>query len=164
MDRLQTCRWKSPLGEIHIIADRDNLHRLTIAPSNSEGCDDDTPDCTSLLAEAVSQLSQWFVGQRRTFDLPLAPASTPRGEDLRMAIANIHYGEVASYGQLARIANSGPRAIGQACRRNPFPIIIPCHRVIAAHSQIGHYSGGNGVATKAWLLDFETIQQQRNMP
>ena len=70
-------------------------------------------------------------------------------------IRGIPIGETLSYGALARIAGSAPRAIGQACARNPFPIVIPCHRVVGSGGMIGHYSGGKGIATKIWLLDHE---------
>jgi len=64
-------------------------------------------------------------------------------------------GETISYGALARIAGSSPRAIGQACARNPFPIVVPCHRVVGSGGAIGHYSAGRGIITKSWLLDHE---------
>jgi methylated-DNA-[protein]-cysteine S-methyltransferase len=67
----------------------------------------------------------------------------------------IAYGETLSYGDLARLAGSAPRAIGQACARNPFPIIVPCHRVLSSGGARGHYSGGEGPITKRWLLDHE---------
>jgi len=65
-----------------------------------------------------------------------------------------------SYGALARTIASGPRAMGQACRRNPFPLVIPCHRVIGSAGSIGYYSGGNGIATKLWLLEHESKRQK----
>jgi len=89
------------------------------------------------------------------FDLPLAPATTPRGSALRAAIVAIAPGDTLSYGALARITGSAPRAIGQACARNPFPIVVPCHRVVGSGGAIGHYSGGCGIRTKTWLLDHE---------
>lgn len=94
------------------------------------------------------------------FDLPLADPITPRGAAHREAIAAIPYGETASYGALAHMLGSSPRAVGQACRRNPLPILIPCHRVIGAGGAIGHYSGGEGIATKLWLLDHERNHAQ----
>ena len=94
-------------------------------------------------------------GTLEEFDLPLLPLATPRGEALRSAIVAIPVGETLSYGALARIAGSAPRAIGQACARNVFPIIVPCHRVIGSGGAIGHYSGGSGITTKRWLLDHE---------
>jgi methylated-DNA-[protein]-cysteine S-methyltransferase len=84
-----------------------------------------------LLDEAAAQLADYFAGRRTDFDLPLAPTRSRRGDELRAAIRGIGYGSTLSYGMLARIAQSGPRANGQACARNPLPFIVPCHRVVA---------------------------------
>ena len=108
-----------------------------------------------VLGEALAQLSAWFAGELTQFDLPLAEPDTPRGAAHRQAIADIPYADTASYGAIACMIGSSPRAVGQACRRNPFPIVIPCHRVIGAGGSIGYYSGGAGVATKLWLLQHE---------
>ncbi|WEK44526.1 MAG: methylated-DNA--[protein]-cysteine S-methyltransferase [Candidatus Sphingomonas colombiensis] len=115
---------------------------------------DDAPHLASAdaLRAAAEQLEAYFAGERRDFDLLLAPASTPRGGVLRAAIAAVGYGETASYGEVARAIGSSPRALGQACRRNPFPIVIPCHRIIGG---AGHYSAGDGLPTKNWLLNHE---------
>jgi methylated-DNA-[protein]-cysteine S-methyltransferase len=106
------------------------------------------------------QIQDWFAGKRKDFDLPLAPLSTPRGEALRAGIAAIVYGETLTYGELAARIGSAARAVGQACRRNPFPIIIPCHRVTSAGPQ-EFYSGGEGPRTKAWLIAFEQGKEYR---
>jgi len=90
------------------------------------------------------------------FTLALAPAATPRGRALRDGMVAIPYGDTASYGDLARRLGSAPRAVGQACARNPFPIVVPCHRVLGAGGALGHYSAGDGAATKRWLLDHES--------
>ena len=101
------------------------------------------------------------VARRTRFDLPLAAPSTPRGAAHRDGIAAIGFGETASYGMVARAIGSGPRAVGQACRRNPFPLIVPCHRIVGAGGSIGHYSAGAGLATKRWLLEFEARRATR---
>jgi methylated-DNA-[protein]-cysteine S-methyltransferase len=161
MEQIKRAVMDSPVGTIIIETDGDVLTRLSIATTPPPG---ESPGIypiigQPLLDKAVAQLTTWFNRERTEFDLPLAPLLSPRGEQLRAAILNIPYGTAASYGEVARIAHSGPRAIGQACRRNPFPIIIPCHRVIAAGQQIGHYSGADGIVTKKWLLNFESRQQ-----
>lgn len=104
---------------------------------------------------AIQQLEQWFAGERTTFDLPLAPAATHRGQALRDAMVAIGYAQTLSYGELARRAVSSARAIGQACARNPFPIVVPCHRVLNADGGLGAYSAGQGSSTKRWLLEHE---------
>lgn len=142
----------SPIGAIIVTADEEQLLAIrlggTAVRSTAPAQEPDGP----LLAEAVGQLQAWFDHRLKIFDLPLAQSRTARGAELREAICSIGYGDTASYGEVARKASSGPRAIGQACRRNPFPIIVPCHRVLGAAQAIGHYSGGDGVETKRWLL------------
>jgi methylated-DNA-[protein]-cysteine S-methyltransferase len=135
-------------------SDGDQL--LSVRLSGRAATDAEAAADDPLLREAARQIRAWFDRRLRSFDLPLTPTSTPRGAELRDAICAIGYGETASYGALARRAGSGPRAIGQACRRNPFPLVVPCHRVIGAAQSLGHYSGGDGIETKRWLIDFET--------
>lgn len=144
----------SPVGAIFVSGDGERLTALRIAPDVQPG----RSEGDALLKEAESQISAYFAGRLTDFDLPLAPASTPRGAEIRAGMRAIPFGETASYGELARRLDSGPRAIGQACRRNPLPILVPCHRVIGAGGAIGHYSGGDGIATKAALLNLEDTQ------
>lgn len=141
----------SPVGPIELVADEDALLGLTIRPDAVPG---GNVEAHPVLRETARQLAGYFSGTRRAFALPLAPLSSPRGEVLRNGIASIPYGETLSYGALANIVESAPRAVGQACRRNPFPIIIPCHRVTSSAGP-EHYSGGHGVDTKTWLNRFE---------
>jgi len=72
-----------------------------------------------------------------------------------MALKTIPYGSTLTYGELASRIDSAPRAIGGACGRNPIPIIIPCHRVLAAGGRMGGYSGHEGTDTKEFLLRLE---------
>jgi methylated-DNA-[protein]-cysteine S-methyltransferase len=148
-----TANLSSPIGPIVVTADAHRLLSIRIGDHRTaaEGGGATSP----LTEEAARQLTAWFEGLLHFFDLPLMPPSTARGSELRAAICAIGYGETASYGELARQADSGPRAIGQACRRNPFPIVVPCHRVIGAGQSIGYYSGGEGIKTKRWLINFE---------
>ncbi|HLN25903.1 MAG TPA: methylated-DNA--[protein]-cysteine S-methyltransferase [Patescibacteria group bacterium] len=110
---------------------------------------------TPLLAEARSQLEHYFDGQRQDFDLPLAPAGTAFQRRVWDALQRIPYGQALRYGDLAAELGSGPRAIGGACGRNPLPVVIPCHRVVAADGSLGGYSGVDGIDTKRALLDLE---------
>lgn len=142
----------SPIGAIIITGDSDRLLSVRITGT------DQAPEIApvgSIAAEAAAQIGAYFDGRLRDFDLPLAPPTNPRGQALRDAIVAIGFGETLSYGALARTVGSSARAIGQACSHNPFPLVIPCHRVLASGGLLGHYSAGNGLATKAWLLDHE---------
>lgn len=141
----------TPIGSIHIGAGDTTVTYVRIGGSGWDAAGENN----ALLREAVKQLTAWFDGRLTAFDLPLDPLTTPRGEAHRAAIRDIPHGETASYGALARQLGSSPRAIGQACRRNPVPIVIPCHRVVGAGGTIGHFSAGEGVKTKLWLLQHE---------
>jgi methylated-DNA-[protein]-cysteine S-methyltransferase len=145
----------SPIGAVAISASDDALQSIEILGASA------MPDTTDhpLLREAARQITAYFAGQLRQYDLPLEPASTARGNELREAVIAIPYGEAASYGEVARRAGSGPRAIGRVCSHNPLPLVVPCHRVIAAGGKIGYYSGGNGIPTKRYLLIHENKQE-----
>ena len=110
---------------------------------------------TPLLAEAARQLEAYFDGELTRFDLPLDPQGTAFQKKLWMALKTIPYGSTLTYGELASRIDSAPRAIGGACGRNPIPIIIPCHRVLAAGGRMGGYSGHEGTDTKEFLLRLE---------
>src|SRR3954451_653766 len=104
-----------------------------------------------LLAEAARQLQAYFDGKLSHFDLPLAPAGSPFEKCVWSAMQKIPYGETRCYGDLAADIRSAPRAVGGACGKNPIPIVIPCHRVLAKGG-LGGYSGAGGLDTKQTLL------------
>lgn len=102
----------------------------------------------------ASQLNDYFAGVRTDFDLPLlAPRSRFRAAFQR-ALLDIPFGEVRTYGDLAHDLGVSAQAIGQACGANKIPIVVPCHRVLAANS-LGGFSGAGGVESKVWLLKHE---------
>ena len=109
---------------------------------------------TPLLGEAARQLNAYFAGRLAEFDLPLAAAGSAFEQRVWEAMRAIPYGQTRTYGELAHVTNSGPRAVGGACGKNPIPIIVPCHRVLA-RGGLGGYSGGTGLPTKQWLLALE---------
>lgn len=140
----------TPIGTVRIVGDDAMLTGIRL-------CVDDAPARGSAEAvrRAAEQLAQWFAKEREDFDLPLAPVGTPRGEELRAGLIAVGYGETLSYGALAQKLGSSPRAIGQLCARNPFPIVVPCHRVLGEGGRLGNFSGGEGPKTKSWLLEHE---------
>ena len=112
---------------------------------------------TPLLREAREQLQDYFDGRRDGFDLPLAPQGTAFQQKVWAALRRIPPGQTRSYAEIGReIGCRAARAIGQANGANPIPILIPCHRVVAADGRLGGYSGGEGPATKRYLLDLES--------
>jgi methylated-DNA-[protein]-cysteine S-methyltransferase len=111
---------------------------------------------TPLLRRARDQLQDYFDGRRTGFDLPLAPRGTAFQRKVWAALRAIPAGETRSYAEIAReVGCRAPRAVGQANAANPIPILIPCHRVVAADGSLGGYSGGEGEATKRDLLALE---------
>jgi methylated-DNA-[protein]-cysteine S-methyltransferase len=112
---------------------------------------------TPLLDRARKQLDEYFDGKRTKFDLPLAPSGTAFQKKVWAAIARIPYGQTASYGDVAHQVDSGPRAVGGACGKNPIGVIVPCHRVLGSQGTIGGYSGGGGLVTKKQLLKLEGV-------
>ncbi len=111
---------------------------------------------TSLLDEAKSQLEAYFDGRLKVFDLPLAPSGTDFQRRVWNVLEKIPHAATRTYGDIAKSVGTAPRAIGLACGRNPIPLIIPCHRVVAAAGPgLGGYSGGTGLDTKLALLKLE---------
>ena len=115
---------------------------------------DHTPSGT-LLARTAAQLTEYFAGQRTTFDVPLEALGSPFEHRVWNALRTIPYGTTTSYGELARRLGDpkGSRAIGTANGKNPIPIIVPCHRVVGANGELTGFGGG--LDTKRWLLEHE---------
>jgi methylated-DNA-[protein]-cysteine S-methyltransferase len=143
----------TPIGIIRVEADEIRVTGIRIDKGGEA-----TGPANKLLSDAVAQLRAYFAADLTTFDLPLAEPRTARGAALRSAICAIAYGETRSYGELATQSGSSARAVGQACARNPFPIIVPCHRVLGTNGVLGPYSAGNGSTTKSWLLKHEKVE------
>jgi methylated-DNA-[protein]-cysteine S-methyltransferase len=118
---------------------------------------------TALLRRGRDQLQAYFDGALHVFDLPLAPSGTPYRRRIWHALMEIPFGETATYAMLAVRAGGSARSVGAANAANPIPIVIPCHRVVAACG-LGGYSGGDGVDTKMWLLSHEqSVAHERGM-
>lgn len=111
------------------------------------------PAPTPLLERAEGQLGEYFAGTRTAFDLPLRLGEGFAGA-FRRALTEIPFGETRTYGDLAKALGVMPQEIGQACGRNGLPILVPCHRVLAADG-LGGYSAPGGIETKVALLRHE---------
>ena len=116
------------------------------------------PESGSLEASALAQLREYLEGRRRHFDLPLdLGGTTPFRMRVLEELKRIPFGATVTYGEIAaRIGCPSPRAVGQAVARNPIPIIIPCHRVVARDGRLGGFTGG--LDRKVALLGVEGIQ------
>lgn len=139
----------SPLGDITLFEEDGALVALDWgrAPDGRE---------TALLLKARDQIEAYFAAELDHFDLPLDPGGSPHLRKVLGAVREIPYGQTRSYGEIARQIHSAPRAVGGACGRNPLPILIPCHRVLASQGGLGGYSGLDGVLTKKFLLALES--------
>ncbi len=107
---------------------------------------------------AMMQLSKYFNKNLEEFDVEVDISGTDFQKNVWNMIASIPYGTVATYADIARHLETHPRAVASACARNPLPLFIPCHRVIASDGRLSGYSGGDGVPTKRWLLELEGWQ------
>ncbi len=143
----------SPLGPLALHLAGGRLSGIDVLPAGSALTAPEDP----LTREAARQLAAYFADPAFAFDLPLAETGTPYQRRVWAALRAIPVGQVESYGALARHLASGARAVGQACRSNPLPIVTPCHRVIAAHGPGGYagHTDGGPLRTKRWLLAHE---------
>lgn len=119
------------------------------------------PPNTLLAHETARQLRAWLQDPHFVFTLPLAPAGTPYQRRVWAQISKVPCGETRHYGDLANALNSAPRAVGGACGANPYPLIIPCHRIIAKDGGLGGFNrarGGLLLDIKRWLLAHEQPQ------
>lgn len=133
----------------------DEITQIDYLPSGAE----QAPK-TPLAKEAVRQLRAYLKDPSFEFGLPLAPAGTLFQRKVWQEIADIPPGHTTSYGELAKAVKSAPRAVGGACGANPYPVIVPCHRVIAAGGGLGgfaHQRDGFLLDIKRWLLEHEEL-------
>ncbi len=153
---IETIHFSSPIGKIAVITSGMGISQVILGetmPASDSGTAH-----SALLLQAKGQLLEYFAGKRKNFDLPLDWSSITGFQKDVLTLTNaIAYGEVTTYGQIARQLGkpNSSRAVGGALSRNPIPIIIPCHRVVAASGALTGYTGAGGLATKQWLLEKE---------
>ena len=119
----------------------------------------ESPPENALAAEAVRQIRAYLADPAQAFDLPLAVSGSAFQRRVWQQIAAIPLYQTRTYGEIAWLLESAPRAVGQACGANPFPLVSPCHRVIAADGRLGGFArqrGGFLLDVKRWLLSHET--------
>jgi len=141
------------LGKIAIAEDGQTITRLCL-PEEAPPADASLQK-TDLLCEAKEQLDSYLLGERKAFDLPLAPPGTEFMRAVWQALLAIPYGETRSYKDVANSLNRPRafRAVGAACRANPLPVFVPCHRVIGRDGSLTGYRGG--LQIKRHLLELE---------
>ena len=115
-----------------------------------------------LAFEVKQQLQDYFDSKITAFDVPLDIHGTHYQQQVWRVLQDISYGQYQTYGEIAKTLHSGARAVGNACRHNPVPIIIPCHRVVRVDA-VGGYCGsvsGRALQQKDWLLQHELSMHQ----
>lgn len=112
----------------------------------------------ALLNKAKKQIEEYILGQRKLFDIKINPEGTKFQKKVWKKLYTIPYGKTISYLKLANILNTSPRAIGNACGKNPLLIVIPCHRVLSTKKKLTGFSAMGGIATKKKLLKIENIK------
>jgi methylated-DNA-[protein]-cysteine S-methyltransferase len=137
----------TPVGEIVVVEEDDHIVRVRWSTESRQ-------DKTPLLRNVSEQIAAYFRSDLTAFDLPLRPGGSEFQRDVCDAMLAIPFGETRTYGALAEGLGVYAQAVGQACGHNPIPIIIPCHRVLAANG-LGGFSGGEGLETKMQLLRHE---------
>ncbi|PYT44669.1 MAG: cysteine methyltransferase [Acidobacteria bacterium] len=150
---------ESPVGTLLLAGDSQALRMVSFESSkHAEPPQADWKQDKAPFAEVIRQLRAYFRGERKEFDLPLAPEGTEFQLRVWNRLRTIPYGETISYAQLAeRIGNpKAVRAVGLANGSNPIPIIIPCHRVIGSDGSLTGFGGG--LPTKKMLLELESKQ------
>ncbi len=154
----------SPLGPLRIAADAGGLTEIEFTDrvdAATAGMRRDDGD--ALLCDARRQLEQYFDGERRIFELPLAPRGTPFQQRVWQALRELPYGQTCSYADIAcRLqAPTATRAVGAANGRNPLAIVVPCHRVIGRDGTLTGYAGG--IERKRRLLELEGCAAVRDL-
>lgn len=138
--------FESPIGVIKVVVSMHGVERVIIAAAQDMRCE----ECLSsarrdkqACSEAINQLQEYFTGQRTAFTVPLCPSVPSFYARVREYVQTIAYGKTISYSEIAA-AMENPRAcraVGAACRYNPIPLFIPCHRVVGLHENGGGYLG-----------------------
>jgi methylated-DNA-[protein]-cysteine S-methyltransferase len=145
----------APFGAVGIRTEADSVRELVYLPPHF--AEKDALDAAAELAAA--QVTRYFADPDFVFSLPLMEAGSAYQQRVWTAISTIARGTVRTYGQVARDIGSAPRAVGQACGANWFPLVIPCHRVTAAGG-LGGFANhddehGFHLSVKRWLLRHE---------
>ena len=147
----------SPLGWIEIKASIDAVTSVIFCDERNDSRDD-----SPILSECVRQLSEYFDGSRKNFDLPVQQHGTDFQQSVWNSLTDIPFGKTVSYADIAKKINNpkSVRAVGAANGKNKVWIIIPCHRVIGSDGSLTGYAGG--LERKKWLLEHEKSKTSQN--
>ncbi len=145
--------YNSPIGALLITSENGKINGVASSFSKEENIITETNE--PVLIECIKQLSEYFLGQRKIFDIDIDTKGSAFEQSVWAELINIPYAQTRSYGQIASLIGSpkASRAVGGACHKNPIMIIIPCHRVISSNGSLGGFGGG--IEMKKILLENE---------
>lgn len=155
---MQTAFIESPLGITKIVGDDHGIYEISVVSEGKK-----TAGIPASLAECVSQLREYFDGQRRQFDFKMNPQGTDFQKKVWQELLNIPFGKTVSYLDLSKKLGDvkALRAVASANGKNPLWIVIPCHRVIGTDGSLTGYAGG--LWRKKWLLEHESPFKQQTL-
>jgi len=145
---------RAPFAVLGVRTDGHAVTRLTYLPLDARA----QAPSDEVAEQVVHELKAYFADPEFRFTVPLAPTGTPFQRRVWQAIEAIPRGQSRTYGEIARMVRSAPRAVGQACGANRVALIIPCHRVVGAMGSLGGFMNaddGDPLAIKRWLLRHE---------
>ena len=149
--------YKFPIGVIDILYSEEGVYKITLVKSIPEDYFEEKNN--DLGDKAISELKEYFNGQRKDFDFPLIVQGTDFQRAVWKELRKINYGEIKTYSDIAK--NIGKpnacRAVGNANNKNPFMIVIPCHRVVGKNKNSGGYAFGVDIRDK--LLELEKLHK-----
>lgn len=150
---MNTAFYDSSVGRIYISEENGNIVYIDFEKRPTENSEN-----SPVLAEAVKQLSEYFAGERKAFDLPLEFRGTDFQKKVWNELIKIPFGQTKNYGEIAAVIGrpKASRAVGAACGRNNIIIVVPCHRVIGKNGKLTGFACGLDI--KAKLLEHEGIK------
>ena len=143
----------SPVGWLKLLSTEMALTAISFDAEKAEN----SAVQPKILEDVETQLQEYFAGERKDFNLQLAPVGTDFQQKIWKLVQNVDYGGTASYLDIAKLSGSekNTRAVGLANGKNPIPIIIPCHRIVGSSGKLTGYAGG--LERKRWLLNHELL-------
>jgi methylated-DNA-[protein]-cysteine S-methyltransferase len=149
----------SPVGKLRLVASENGLVAIDVRNNAKQEVTARNPSAQAVLIQTKKQLEQYFAGKRTTFDVALDLVGTEFQVQAWRALCRIPFGKTISYGQQAANIKKPKafRAVGSANGKNPIPIIVPCHRVVASDGSLGGYS--LGLRMKKQLLALEGVSE-----
>ena len=145
---------QTPMGKIAIGIKETKIYRVKMA-KNDPSLSEFQESIMDQMDPIAVEIHEYFYQNRKNFTLPLYPEGTDLQQKIWKKMAEIPYGHVMTYKELGLVLGIHQRVIGMACRTNPIPILIPCHRILSADPKKQYYSFLEGTDTKNWLLTHE---------